>query len=612
MDQVTTPFTHRLQKLHAELGPIDSGELAGYIPELRRADPASFGLAITTVTGEHHAAGATRTDFSIQSVSKPFVYAMALMDLGEEEVLTNVGIEPTGDPFNAVTLSEQTGRPLNPMVNAGAIVTSSLVKGDNAEERTARILSGLGQFAGRELTIDRQVESSENATSDRNRAISYLMRGAGSLHLDVEDALSSYIAQCSVLITASDLAVMAATLAGGGRNPVTDQQVVPPELITRVLTIMSTCGMYDGAGEWMYRVGLPAKSGVSGAIMSVLPNQLGLAAWSPPLDMHGNSVRGVLAMENLSRDLDLHVYFPTGPPQSPIRRITTSQVLRARTGRTVREQKLLTEHGSAARIVELQGAITLVAAQDIVHALRDAEHEDDTGWLVLDHRQVAYIHPGALKLLDEALKTLADSGVSIQIVQSARKGARRDEAHWHHQVLTNQDLALQQVEDAIIAQYSGASPDPDVTVPLTECQILAGLSPNQLAKVQRHLVLSSHPPGSIVKEADVKADGVFWILSGEVDLLITVAGLANSTRLRGIGPGGSFGELVMVDRSFERGLVVATQPTRLVQLSLASWNELTKTESEIVNTMLRALAVVLADRQRRLLELLESMAAPGL
>ena len=608
MPQTLPPFSTRLERLHAELSPIRSGEVASYIPELSHADPNSFGLAITTVDGDCHSAGAAQPVFSIQSVSKPFVYAMALMDRGEEFVLSRVGIEPTGDPFNAVTLSEATGRPLNPMVNAGAIVTSTLVEGNGPDERIERVVTGLSQFAGRSLAIDPQVQQSETATSDRNRAISYLMRGAGSLELDVEDALTAYIAQCSVLISTGDLAVMAATLAGGGRNPLTGKQVVPPELITHVLTIMATCGMYDGAGEWMYRVGLPAKSGVSGAIMSVLPNQLGLAAWSPPLDTHGNSVRGVLAMENLSDDLDLHVFYPTGPPQSPIRRITTSQVLRARTGRTIREQALLDEHGGAIRIVELQGAITLLAAQEVVQALSDAEQEDRTWWLVLDESQIAYFHPGAHKLVGEALQTLADSGVSIRIVTGSSYRNRRQEAAWRQPTLTDRDIALQQVEDELISQHAGGTTDVETAVPLTQCQVLEWLSPEHLRVIEPYLVEHDYLAGDVIKQTDAEADGIFWVISGEVDMLIPVGGLQDSARFRGIGPGGSYGEISLVDLGFEGGRVVATKATTLVHLPLAAWEQISETAPDVAQSLLGAVARVLASRQHRLMELLVSMA----
>ncbi len=603
-----TPIESRLHQLHEQLAGQGSGELASYIPQLSAANPDWFGLATTTVDGKAYCAGNSGLEFSIQSVSKPFVYAMALVDRGEDYVLDHVGIEPTGDPFNAVTLSAASGKPLNPMVNAGAIVTSTLVEGKDHRARAERIRDGLSRFAGRELSIDENVARSERDTSDRNRAISYLMKGAGSLEIDVEDALSCYIAQCSVLINAVDLSVMAATLASGGRNPLSNEQVVPPELISPVLTIMSTCGMYDGAGEWMYRVGLPAKSGVSGAIMAVLPNQLGIAAWSPPLDRHGNSVRGVKAMELLSDDLDLHVYFPTGASQSPIRRVTSSQVVRARTGRTPREQEILSTHGNQLRIVELQGSISLLGAQEVVEGIADTSTSESAGWLVLDVRQVAEFHPGALKIVNEALVALVESGVEVAVVETQHAGGRRSPQSWRVRMDRDRDLVLQRFEDELILAECGAMPTPGVLVELGECQILATLTSEQLAVVAGLLSFADHSQGEVLVASGDRPTGISWLLSGEVDLLVPVESLIDSTRLRGIGPGAVFGELTMVNDGFDRASAVTTQPTRIAFLSTHRWDQLELDEPDLASAMLRGLAELLAGRQRRMLELLESMA----
>ncbi len=191
--------------------------------------------------------------------------------------MARVGVEPTGDPFNSITVDERTGRPFNPMVNAGAILTASLVDGPSPDEQFERIRSGLSAFAGRQLGVDERVFRSERETGDRNRAIAYLMRQVGALTMGVDDALDVYFRQCAIEVTTVDLAMMAATLSNGGVNPVTGAVAMQRDHVERVLTVMSTCGMYDYAGEWLFRVGLPAKSGVSGGIVAVLPGQLGLA-----------------------------------------------------------------------------------------------------------------------------------------------------------------------------------------------------------------------------------------------------------------------------------------------------------------------------------------------
>jgi glutaminase len=288
--------------------PGRHGRPATYIPELGRADPRRFGLAVMTLDGNLHQAGDALVPFTIQSVSKPFVYALTLADLGVEETLNRIGVEPTGAAFNAVR--PQSARPGNPMVNAGAIVASSLVAGASGDERFGRIAACLSAFAGRDLVLDEQVLRSERSTADHNRALAHLMRASGVLERPAEEALEVYFRQCSLLVTAGDLAVMTATLANEGINPLTGQKIVSPEVTEIVLSVMATCGTYDYAGEWMLRAGLPAKSGVSGGLAAAAPGRLGIGVFSPLLDERGNSVRGLAACEQLSRRLGLHVMRP--------------------------------------------------------------------------------------------------------------------------------------------------------------------------------------------------------------------------------------------------------------------------------------------------------------
>jgi len=257
------PLQDALAELHERLRDQRDGSVATYIPALAKADPETFGLAVVTVDGHSYCVGDARVNFTIQSVSKPFVFGMVLDDIGVDDLMARVGVEPTGDAFNSITVDEGSGRPFNPMVNAGAIVTTSLLSGATVGEREQRLMSGLATFAGRRLLVDEDVCESEQATCDRNRAIAYLMRAFGMLRDDVDDALDSYFRQCSVLVDAHDLAVMGAALANHGVNPLTHRRAINSAHVARVLSIMTTCGMYDYAGEWLYHVGLPAKSGVS-------------------------------------------------------------------------------------------------------------------------------------------------------------------------------------------------------------------------------------------------------------------------------------------------------------------------------------------------------------
>ncbi|WP_165070352.1 glutaminase A [Marisediminicola senii] len=298
-----------LEGLRERMLEETSGEVDDSIPQLADAEPTVCGIAIADSAGDIRMTDDATIAFSVQSAVKPFVYALALADAGES-VLERVGTEPTGEAFDALVLESDTGRPPNPMVNAGALLTASLVDGSSPDERFERILSGISAFAGRDLEIDTEVSNSEQLLGDRNRALGYLMRSSGSLEISVDDAVSAYARACSILVSAELLAVMGATLAFGGRNPQTGVQVVPERVVPTVLSVMATCGMYDGSGRWLRRVGLPAKSGVAGGLVATVPWQLGLGVYSPPLDTEGNSVRGVLACEALSDDLGLHVFGP--------------------------------------------------------------------------------------------------------------------------------------------------------------------------------------------------------------------------------------------------------------------------------------------------------------
>jgi len=270
------------------------------------ADPDDFGIAVVGVRGRSFEVGTTAQPFTIQSISKPFVYGMALEDHGRDGVLANVGVEPSGEAFNAIAFDDASNRPFNPMINSGAITTTSLLAGGNQVERIHRVLRSLSAFAGRDLQVDSATFFSERATGDRNRAIAYLMRSSGMLEADVEETLELYFQQCSVLVTCRDLAVMGATLANGGVNPLNGERVLAQRYVKDVLSIMLSCGMYDYSGEWAYRVGVPAKSGVSGGIVAVLPGQAAIAVYSPPLDAKGNSVRGIKVFEELARRFSLH------------------------------------------------------------------------------------------------------------------------------------------------------------------------------------------------------------------------------------------------------------------------------------------------------------------
>src|SRR5262245_29772221 len=248
-----------LRELHGRYTSVDDGKVADYIPELAKADRRWFGITIATIDGQVFEVGDCKQLFTIQSISKPFVYGLALEDHGLDHVLKKVGVEPTGEAFNAIVLDEVSNRPFNPMVNAGAIATADLIKGKDYPERVNRLLGMFSRYCGRDVYVDNTVFMSERVTGHRNRAIGHLMLNFDMVTDRIQDSLELYFQQCSVLVSSRDLAVIGATLANGGVNPVTGQRAIEQKYGKYFLSIMHSCGMYDYAGEWAYRVGIPAK-----------------------------------------------------------------------------------------------------------------------------------------------------------------------------------------------------------------------------------------------------------------------------------------------------------------------------------------------------------------
>lgn len=301
------PRSLDLDALRSRLLSERGGTVDDSIPQLADADPDLCALALALPDGTVRTSAQADVPFSVQSAVKPFLFALALVDT-DGAALDLVGIEPTGEAFDAIKLESGTGRPPNPMVNAGALLTASLVEGNGPDERSARIARGLSAFAGRALLVDEQVAHNEHLLGDRNHALAHLMRAEGALQPSADDAVAVYARACATLVDAETLAVMGATLALGGVNPRTGERVVSARVARDVVSVMATCGVYDGSGRWMRAVGVPAKSSVSGAIVLSAPGRLGAAVVSPPLDGQGTSVRGRRASEMLSDDLQLHSF----------------------------------------------------------------------------------------------------------------------------------------------------------------------------------------------------------------------------------------------------------------------------------------------------------------
>ena len=394
-----SPIPSYLDEVLQSVAADRTGVLANYIPELAEVDPEPLGASIAMVDGELYASGDTDSLFTIQSISKPFVYALALADRGFEKVLDKVGVEPSGEPFNEISLEDSSGRPLNPMINAGAITTHSLVGTEtmNRAERMERVISGLSAFAGRSLDVDEAVYSSEIEHAHRNLAIAHMLRSHDILTENPTGVVEGYTRQCSLLVTVQDLAMMAATLANYGIQPVTGEQVVPKTVVRQVLSVMFTCGMYNAAGDWATQVGIPAKSGVGGGIIGAVPGQLGLATFSPRLDVHGNSVRGVSLFERFSSDMGMHVMnIPT--------------VARS----AVRANYRIGSGEKITQVIQLQGRIRFAGAERVIREIVDTHYMGTR--IALDVTRVYSVDEVAQHMLLEIMRRMRHEGYTVYLI----------------------------------------------------------------------------------------------------------------------------------------------------------------------------------------------------
>jgi len=546
----TSPIHAYLEGLHGRFASNDDGEVASYIPELSKADPSWFGICVATTDGMVYEVGDSRQEFTIQSISKPLVYGLALEDMGRDAVLAKVGVEPTGDAFNEISLAPDSGRPFNPMINAGAITVTSLVKGYSTQDAFDRILSVFSNYAGRPLGIDESVFESERETGHRNRAIGHMLRNFGILGDDPTGPLELYFRQCSIAVTCRDLSLMAATLANGGANPVTGDQTVREEYVDAILSVMTTCGMYDYAGEWMYWIGMPAKSGVAGGIMAVLPGQFGIGVFSPRLDRRGNSVRGVEVCKALSRDLGLHFLRLARPQRSAMRSSFDLSQVSSKRRRNEAERQILQERGRCARVYDLHGDLVFAAVEGALRRIVEAGSDLDVA--VLDVRRVTRVGSSATRLLADLLRVLARGGQVLVLVGGERhprllrhldevRAGETGESSLLN--VADLDAALEWCERRLLlGTETAAGIDP---VPLGEHDICAGLAPAEIERLASAMTRQTYAAGDVILRTGDVADAMYLLASGDVSVTVDLPS-GRRMRLSTLTRGMTFGELAVV------------------------------------------------------------------
>lgn len=582
-----------LESIHRRHSTGNDGAVADYIPELARADPSHFGIVLATADGRIYAVGDTEVPFTIQSISKPFSYGLALKLLGPDHMQRKVGVEPSGEAFNAISLDPQTGIPRNPMINAGAIATTAQISQAIGTDAERLLLEFFSDLANRPLSFDQAVYRSECDSGHRNRAISHLLRNAQVIEADPEQGLDLYFRQCAISVTCRDLAVMAATLACQGSNPLSGDHILEPEIVTRMLALMGTCGMYDYAGHWLHDVGMPAKSGVAGGVLAVVPGRLGIATYSPRLDAYGNSSRGIAVCEEISQRLGLHLYNQNPGLTTPIRRSSNATFQQSRRLRNTLEESQLAEQGAQLRILHAQGVIDFADCELLLAELQRLSGEARV--ILLDLAQVTEVQSLCWPLLASQFELLRQLG--IPLVLSRCQHLPLDPALTPYPRFTNFDEALEAAENLVLGGALDALPEAGDQP--SWCDVLSDVDPELIRPMMR---LRRLEPGEAVIERGQAGDSLFIAQSGLYSTTVDLQeldGQLRATRMATFAPGMCFGEIAFITGLPRSADVVCTTGGFCWELLREDFDQLRLDHPQTAIQLLLALARDLGDKLGR-------------
>lgn len=591
-----TPLQEYLDQCFDKFKNENSGYIPDYIPELTKANPNHFGISIATIDGHLYEVGDTGIPFTIQSISKAFVFALALDKVGEAVVEATVGVEPSGEAFNSIRLNRK-DRPFNPMVNAGAIACSGLIYRYAKQDAFDLIHHTISRLAGRDLDVDYAVFESERATGDRNRAIAWLLKNYSILQDDVDQVLDIYFKQCSILVTARDLAIIAATLANRGINPISKEQIILPKNVSRTLSVMISSGMYDYAGEWVYRVGAPAKSGVGGGIIASLPSQIGLGTFSPKLDAYGNSVRGLKVCEDISVHFGLHVLNRGNDVESSLIADYDMHGLDSSRHRLPSEVKILNENSHQIRILELIGTLDFVKTDFICR--RIIEDTLPREIIILDFRRVPGIFKSSTLLL-ESLSYLLNAKQKTLILSGFEKASPvwASVSEWleigvniRHFAQLND--AIEWAESQIIEKF-GISADYKIETTLLQQPLLKGLSSEEIQELAKLGELKKYNPGECIIHAEEVSQSVYFLLSG-----IAIVKVPDGVKLATLAPGMAFGEMALLGQGRTANVFADTE-VKCFELSLNQYKLFRNLNPASSEQIIRNLGEMLSERITKL------------
>ena len=587
-----------IEDVHAACLEDHSGDILHGIPALEGVDPESFGICLATADGYVYEVGETRLPFCIQSISKPFTYGLALTDRGHDVVDSKIDVEPSGDAFNEISLHPVTHRPRNPMINAGAIAAAGLVDGAGPAEQTARVTGAYSGFAGGELHLDEDIYASQLESGHRNRAIAHMLKEFGILEGEPDHAIEVYLRQCSIMVDCRELSMMGATLANSGLNPLTGKRVIAVDCTERVLSVMSTCGMYDGAGEWIAHVGMAAKSGVGGGILAVLPGQLSIAVFSPRLDEHGNSVRGIKACRRLSSDLELHALHVARSARSAVR--DSYDILEAPSPlqRPQEERRVLEQHGRGARIYELHGDLLFAGAESVVREITAAA--DDLELVALDLRRITDVPEVSRRLLRGLGAALREQGCEGALIDPDGLVLRATSAGEQVPAPVFETIAAATtwMEDRLLDRHGNGTRQQDRQFRFADHPFVEQLSGNAVDELQRRMQPRTYAPDElIVAEGDAEA-GLFLIMSGRVRSSLTTT--AGTERTLGMLTAGTcFGQVFVVTDTPHPVTMTADGPVEAVELTREEFAKLSEEDAELRAAVLELFIFVIHDNVDR-------------
>lgn len=624
-----SPLHRYLSEMLENLRPMTTGTVNPVTEVATGPDVNKVGMTITTVNGHQYSSGDTDHKFAIQSIAKVFAYGLALDDLGPTEVGKKVDVEPSGDPFNEISLQQNTGRPANPMINAGAIATVGLIKGKGGTDRITRISRHMelaAEGSPGDLDINRTVYHAENIGGHRNRALAWLLRSFEIIDSDPEPVVQDYFLECSTDITTENLSMMAATLANKGVNPVTGREVFSEETTRQVLAVMMTCGMYDAAGNWMIDIGLPAKSGVDGGIMVVVPGQLGIGVYSAPLDNHGNSVRGAAAIRRVTRDLGLH-YADAAPLGGSTLRAHYS-LADASLGvvRSTELSRITSQFGDRCQILEVSGDLGFAETETMARTI--VEMEEDVSMVVIDFQGVDDYGRAAILMLASLTSSWRDNGKDIifidwgeSLVESLleytsvrddlylpdpREKAKaasagqidlpwdaesiEEEITGEFRLFDNRSAALEWAELRLAQRYARQilqtddSPRDPETAPVFEF-----LDDRDVDELSGYMELRSYTADTVIRRVGQPFGGIYFVRSGRVELAAEGQGDARYRHVY-LSPGTTFGEFALSYTGRQLTTIRAVDDVEVLVLSAQKIASIEKSNPQLAIRLWTAIA----------------------